>query len=217
MQVGIDQLHGLGGSQQGRYRKNRQLVAQVLQLSDCWRTPATASAKALKMRSNWPGWRGWRQDATNHLTPIHPPPEAILSRLLDNMQGYDWPGKVRELENVCDRLAVFATRLTTIDTLDWQAWQHECPELRLNSHPATAGLSPSTPTLAQVASAPHTTTPRHQQRRDRALAALEEHGGHPGAAAMALGVSRSTLWRWSRLPIGPSGATEHAEPTRSSR
>ena len=128
----------------------------------------------------------------------HTPAEAVLHRLGDALQRHGWPGNVRELENLCDRLAAHLASHRSMDTVDWSELHSECPELLmapsdLAAQPerASSGAAALTPTLSPPAD-------KHQRRRQQALAALEAHGGHPGAAAAALGVSRATFWRWCR-------------------
>ena len=132
------------------------------------------------------------------LDVTHTPAEALLHRLGDALQRHGWPGNVRELENLCDRLAAHLASHRSMDTVDWSELQSECPELLmapsdLAAQPerASSGAAALTPTLSPPAD-------KHQRRREQALAALEAHGGHPGAAAAALGVSRATFWRWCR-------------------
>ncbi|WP_374672660.1 propionate catabolism operon regulatory protein PrpR [Acidovorax temperans] len=132
------------------------------------------------------------------LDVTHTPAEAVLHRLGDALQRHGWPGNVRELENLCDRLAAHLASHRSMDTVDWSELQSECPELLmapsdLAAQPerASSGAAALTPTLSPPAD-------KHQRRRQQALAALEAHGGHPGAAAAALGVSRATFWRWCR-------------------
>ncbi|QHI99898.1 propionate catabolism operon regulatory protein PrpR [Xylophilus rhododendri] len=106
-------------------------------------------------------------------------PGELLAAIHPLLQGHGWPGNVRELENICERLAVFMAQFSKPSAIDWSGLPHECPEL-FEVAPATAGP-------AMVA-----------DRAERARRTLEQHFGNHQAAALALGVSRSTLWRWLR-------------------
>ena len=123
----------------------------------------------------------------------------VLSKLGEAMLQHHWPGNVRELENICDRLAVYLHQYNRIETVEWEELRQECPEL-FATHIQLDQVSGST------APQQHTQLDRHTL----ALAALERHGGHPGAAAAELGISRSTFWRWCRTRSQPSALTEKA-------
>jgi DNA-binding NtrC family response regulator len=96
------------------------------------------------------------------------------------LQGYDWPGNIRELANVLERAQILAegTAITTDDL----------PENLLRaSRPAdSAGEEP-----AEVAGPD--SLEGHERRHVAAV--LQRHGGNMVHAAKALGVSRRTLYR----------------------
>lgn len=97
------------------------------------------------------------------------------------MEQHPWTGNVRELENLCDRIAVWLSQYRRSDSVEWSSLRDECPEL-------FAG----TPHIEEAPDA-STATEHPQEKPDRhtrALAALERHGGRTGAAAAELGISR---------------------------
>ncbi|MDQ2822116.1 MAG: propionate catabolism operon regulatory protein PrpR [Pseudomonadota bacterium] len=83
-------------------------------------------------------------------------------RLLD---GYGWPGNVREVRNLAERLALFMAA-EPLQALTVQFLASVAPEL--------AATAPMAPTLAEI---------------------VAQFGGNRDAAARHLGVSRTTLWR----------------------
>ncbi|MBK1690133.1 propionate catabolism operon regulatory protein PrpR [Rubrivivax gelatinosus] len=107
----------------------------------------------------------------------------LLSPLLPALERHAWPGNVRELENTMERLAVFALQAERLEDLPLAEFVHECPEV--------------------FAAAPQASADGALPRAERARQALARCGGRAGDAAQALGVNRSTLWRWLREPPGP--------------
>ncbi|NMM08273.1 propionate catabolism operon regulatory protein PrpR [Polaromonas sp.] len=105
----------------------------------------------------------------------------ILRNALPALRGHAWPGNVRELENVAERIAMACLL----------AGAAPAPEeiAALLGH-ASASATPAPAVL--VASLP---VLRRQHEAQRAHAALKASGGDRDAAALALGISRTTLWR----------------------
>lgn len=111
--------------------------------------------------------RSARGAAVAQLTP------AALSRLAD----YRWPGNVRELRNVIERLVAFSDGASIGEA-------EVCAVLGIAAHAAPAPA----PGFAGI-------VPLEAVQRDYVIWALEQLGGNVSAAAQALGVSRSTIYR----------------------
>ncbi len=140
------------------------------------------------------------QNSLSQLDAVHITPDAILQPLASAMQQYGWPGNVRELENVCDRIAVYVASHPVTETIDWEGLRYECPELNNNpgEYPVVSIGNATAPVPTMQAANTAASTDRKRGQSEHALAVLAQHGGRPGAAAAALGISRSTFWRWCR-------------------
>jgi two-component system response regulator HydG len=106
---------------------------------------------------------------------------GITARAEDAVLAYDWPGNVRELRNRVERAVALAegTRLDTGDLFP-----------RMESE--LGGTKPIV-TLADA---------RVEAERRQIIRALLGSGGHVGAAAKHLRVSRTTLWdKMKRLSL----------------
>lgn len=133
-------------------------------------------------------------------------PDA-MRMLLD----YDWPGNVRELENTLE-YAVALTRGQTIlpdslptelrgeDSSSVEGWDGRTASSA--SEPAgsagTDALAGDADGLPPDASSGSGLSPQDEIERARILAALERSQWRRGAAAVELGISRTTLWRRMR-------------------
>jgi transcriptional regulator with GAF, ATPase, and Fis domain len=110
-------------------------------------------------------------------------PETVRALL-----SYPWPGNVRELENALE----FAATIGAGQTIQPEDLPREVLE-GSPEHPAPRSEAP--------AAAPRSTSPApatQDQERARIERALEAHRWGRAAAAAALGLSRSTLWRRMR-------------------
>jgi DNA-binding NtrC family response regulator len=119
------------------------------------------------------------------------PAPGLTDAALRQLMTRDWPGNIRELENVIERAIILAR--------DGQ--------LRFDSQPAAEAARPRSassplPMLSRAAMEKH--------QRDVIVAALERSGGRvsgPGGAAELLGMKRSTLFSRIRvLGIGQKTA-----------
>jgi len=93
------------------------------------------------------------------------------------VKEYSWPGNIRELKNVVDRLDALCDHSTILEEDVKKA-------MRLPSKPNVGGIS--TPALEKL-------LPRLEERLIRET--LEKHAGNRGEAAAVLGMSPTTLWR----------------------
>ena len=101
---------------------------------------------------------------------------AISKSAMQILLNYDYPGNVRELENILEHALIICR----------EAVIHPDHLPDYVKHPKLVGEKPQTQIVP--ASSP---TPEHQ----RILAALEKTGGHRREAARELGMERTTLWR----------------------
>jgi transcriptional regulator with GAF, ATPase, and Fis domain len=126
-------------------------------------------------------------------------PPRLTEALLRHLMTRDWPGNIRELENVIERAIILAR--------DGQ--------LRFDSRPAATAPRPPSPSsplplLSRAAMEKH--------QRDAIAAALERSGGRvsgPGGAAELLGMKSSTLFsRMSVLGLRQKTGLADTGPTR---
>ncbi|WP_221181752.1 sigma-54-dependent transcriptional regulator [Vibrio ponticus] len=115
---------------------------------------------------------------------------ATLQRLID----YSWPGNIRELKNLVERLSVLYSGVS----IDTDKLPVEFGALAASQHVLTAGLSQGTGVHNE---------PCHDERLEAIssrladeekqviLHALEQSGGHKGNAAKLLNISRHALKR----------------------
>ncbi len=119
--------------------------------------------------------------------------QSALQPIVHLLTGYAWPGNIRELENLMERFAVFLSGVRANQAIDYALFLREAPE-----------LTPTTPDAAQT----NLTDPVIDDHRIRT--ALATHKGNRHAAAQALNMSRTTLWRRLKelnLQSQPAGLT----------
>jgi DNA-binding NtrC family response regulator len=114
-----------------------------------------------------------------HFLARYGPPGAHLSAAASAaLQGYEWPGNVRQLENAVRHALAGGARNTD------------------------GSLGPELFPRELTARTPHGYRERPlaatQDRRALLLRALSSHGGNRTAAARALGIGRATFYRWWR-------------------
>ena len=100
---------------------------------------------------------------------------GIAPAVMESLQTYDFPGNVRELENIIAR----GCAVSSGDSIELA---HLSEELRQQGGTALPGKGEKIMTL-------------EQQERTYIRWVLDELGGNQTAAATALGINRSSLWR----------------------
>lgn len=136
------------------------------------------------LRLNIPPLRERREDipilATRFLERNSNGNKITLNESAANiLSNYPWPGNIRELQNLMERLAITIPPNTSIDTRDIQTLLKENEPLFQGSY--------QNPYLAEE---------KEDISREKILEAIRLAGGSKEKAAVMLGVHRSTLWRW---------------------
>jgi two-component system, NtrC family, nitrogen regulation response regulator NtrX len=109
-------------------------------------------------------------------------PTAFSAEAISLLQQYSWPGNIRELRNVVERLLLFAGS----DGVDREAVELALPTM--TAAPAgssTDAVADSGPLAARVA----------QFERETVLAELKRNNHHVTNTAKALGLERSHLYK----------------------
>jgi len=106
-------------------------------------------------------------------------PDVLLALWLALLGAADWPGNVRELRNLVDRLRIH-----------WQPGEGLIDAARL------LRLAPEL--LNEGVAALPVESNGKRPPRAQLEALLQEHRNDREGMAQALGVSRTTLWRWLR-------------------
>ena len=132
-----------------------------------------------------------RREDIDGLTDLFFRPFGDASRVFDAaarrvLRAYAWPGNVRELRNVVERLGVHWQAGAPRARVDVRALRAWAPELE-----APVATAPRVVSAGQVA---RRVTPDAVLLRET----LARVDGNRDLAARALGVSRTTLWRWLR-------------------
>ena len=106
---------------------------------------------------------------------------AFSAEAIELLQGYRWPGNIRELRNVVERLMLFAGP----DGVDREAVELALPSSGSASSDAATSASQEGPLASRVA----------QFERETILAELKRHQHHVTNTAKALGLERSHLYK----------------------
>jgi transcriptional regulator with PAS, ATPase and Fis domain len=103
------------------------------------------------------------------------PVDTITGEALDLLKAYDFPGNVRELENIIERGVAIATG----NVIDSANLPDDLRELAIRTFRKKEGRLPSL----------------EEQERDYIRWVLAEAGGNQTLAAQTLGIDRVSLWR----------------------
>jgi formate hydrogenlyase transcriptional activator len=125
--------------------------------------------------------------------------EAVSQDTMDQLTSYDWPGNIRELQNIVERGVVLANRpVLTLDKGLFPVTQHKATPAVSELIPEPAALRPEsgTPSGGPTKAAPGPPRPLEEVERDHIVAALEHTVGiidGPKGAAKILELHPSTL------------------------
>ncbi len=103
------------------------------------------------------------------------PVDEISAEAMDILKAYDFPGNVRELENIVERGVAIATG----DAIEAAYLPDDLRELSIRTFRRKEGRLPSL----------------EEQERDYVRWVLQEAGGNQTLAAQILGIDRVSLWR----------------------
>ncbi|WP_386338573.1 propionate catabolism operon regulatory protein PrpR [Xanthomonas citri pv. citri] len=112
-------------------------------------------------------------------------PSPLSPSALQRLQQHPWPGNVRELRNLVERLCIH-WKAQAHDSLSLEQLERWAPEL-FDTPADNRGAPRERADLA---------TSRLQLTASAVRVALDRANGNRALAAQALGVSRTTLWRW---------------------
>ena len=129
--------------------------------------------------------------------------ETLVQAIVSAGQDYPWPGNIRELENLIERVLVFRDPTSASAPLSMEELREIAPEL------FTQGKEPGAAEAAMVPEIRSAMESEKTAERERLLAALRESGGNRDVAATRLGISRTTLWRrMRRYGVSGGGRTD---------
>ena len=114
-------------------------------------------------------------------------PLRVTDRAMDVLLGYPWPGNIRELENVIERMVHMSQGIPTIDI--------DVLPANILNHEGIPGVVPCPAVPRGLLS---------HQEKETIVRALQEAGGNIRATAKALGISRSGLYvKMRRFGLSP--------------
>jgi len=123
------------------------------------------------------------------------PTQALIDALIAQAMGYGWPGNVREMENLIERVIAYAASPSGgagPSAAQAPVFLHAvAPELfasMVQAQADPAGVSP-------LARARHLKARQAEAQRSDILNMLAACKGDKALAALRLGISRTTLWR----------------------
>lgn len=132
----------------------------------------------------------------SQLMPCGPEERQLISKVLEERRTYDWPGNVRQLSNLAERLFVLRMQGEDKEFISSVLGNFSME----NEEEAGPGREQKNPVprkdgSAAVKTAQGTGKSWEVRERERYIEVLEETGYEITAAAGILGIDRSTLWR----------------------
>lgn len=112
--------------------------------------------------------------------------DHLVDVLLPFFSVYQWPGNIRELENIVERVLISKGDVVFANVIAPERLALLVPELFENNDDLPASLQPSTSQLRSATKATELSLIEQT---------IRECAGNLNAAAKKLGISRSTLWR----------------------
>ena len=103
------------------------------------------------------------------------PAKSLTPEALQRMSGYDWPGNIRELRNMIERLLILAPGTTITE---------EDLPLRNRNAETSSGPLPEGKTLKDI---------KEAMEKNLIIQTLQKHGGNVTRSAAELGVERTNL------------------------
>ena len=143
----------------------------------------------------------------------------LSAAALDVLEAQAWPGNIRELANVIERLVLLAdgpsvsaqevqrflpqvTAATSVAPSAMAPWAAAAPHAAATALAATAPTQPTAPPLVREYRELHSHSTLELQQ------ALARHGGNQSRAAQSLGLTpRQFGYRWRRLMANAAGAS----------
>jgi propionate catabolism operon regulatory protein PrpR len=131
--------------------------------------------------------------------------ETLVQAIVEASRDYSWPGNIRELENLIERIMVFRDPGGRGLPVSPPELMEMAPELfaadgtaRLDTMRQESGCESGVGREEDLGDFALRSAAAAEGERQRLLAALRECGGNRDQAASLLGISRTTLWRRMR-------------------
>lgn len=124
---------------------------------------------------------------------IHKHISIIDDEVIDVLQAYDWPGNIRELQNVVERTLLLAEDgHITLDCLPREIVGAQDAEYQASF---TGGYKELTPMSSLLSNRSTRKLQAGEKEKERIARVLDKHGGNVSKTATELGISRNTLYR----------------------
>ena len=114
---------------------------------------------------------------------------ADMESYLKRLQGYQWPGNIRELISVCERLALLCASPPDADL-----------ERQLKASLIGGGSHPGEQVILRLGADLSLKAALDEAERQYITAVLERNENNQSATAQQLGIGRTTLWRRLTVP-----------------